>query len=118
MRIHIPLPPSGFQRPRPGKNGGYYSPHKPALLDWQGLIKNQMRVGGHSIIEGPVSVHALIGPNETILEILPVVGVQPARPKGVKQDLDNLFKFDADALEKYAYFNDVQIVDLAARFTE
>ena len=116
MRLTIPLPPAHFQRPRPNNRGGYYSPHGADLIDWRALITNQMRVHGDAIVEGPVSVSFHIGADSTDIELTPIVGSEPARPKGIRFDLDNGVKFLADALEGHAYFNDKQIVDLSARF--
>lgn len=113
MKLTIPLPPSHFQRPR-GTN--HYSPHQPALDDWRQLITNQMRIHGHPMLEGPVAVHLHIGATSTDIEVVPIVGDEPARPKGVRADLDNIAKFDLDALEKTVYFNDRQVVAESARF--
>jgi len=74
-----------------------------------------MRLGGHSMIEGPVSVTMLIGAEQTEIQIVPAVGV--TRPKGVRADLDNIAKFDLDALQEVAYSDDRQVVHVAAQFT-
>ena len=116
MRFTINMPPLGFKRPRPNKQGGYYSPHHNDLLDWRRLIQNQMRLNSEQIIEGPVAVRLHIGAESTDIEVVPIVGDQPSRPKGVKADIDNITKFDLDAMSKLVYFDDVQVVDLAARF--
>jgi Holliday junction resolvase RusA-like endonuclease len=116
MNFHIPLKPVGFKRPRPSKSGRYYSPHSKELVDWQGLFKNQMKVKGEKIIEGPVSVHMIFAGDEVQVSVRPVVGQDSNRPKGVRADIDNLVKFVLDALEGYAYFNDRQVVDIDATF--
>ncbi len=79
------------------------------------MLRNQMRLGKHTMIEGPVSVTLLIGAEQTEIQIIPAVGV--GRPKGVKADLDNIAKFDLDALQEVAYFNDSQVVHETAQFT-
>ena len=114
MRLTVPLPPAHYQRPRPGR-GSFYSPHTPTLAEWQLMLRNQMRLGRHVMIEGPVSVTLLIGAESTELQILPAHGV--TRPVGVRADLDNIAKFDLDALQEAAYFNDSQVVHMAAQFT-
>lgn len=117
MRLEIPLPPARFERPRPNKRTGkYYSPHKGTLEDWRALFRNQMKLQGEPILEGPVSVVMMIGKDSTLFEVIPVIGSEPARPKGVRADLDNIVKFNMDALEGPVYFNDVQVVDLRATF--
>ncbi len=115
MRLTVPLPPEHYQRPRPG-GGGFYSPHTPTLDEWRMMLRNQMRLGGHAMLEGPVSVTLLIGAEATEIQVVPAVGV--TRPKGVKADLDNIAKFDLDALQEVAYFNDSQVVHEAAQFTK
>ncbi len=116
MKLHIPLPPAGFERPRPNPRGGWYSPHTRHYKDWHQLITNQMRLAGEHILEGPVSIAFHIGAESTDIEVLPVVGEQPRRPKGVEHDIDNLVKFNNDMLQQYTFFDDKQVVDLAARF--
>ncbi len=114
MRLTVPLPPVHYQRPRPGGKG-FYSPHTPTLNEWQLMLRNQMRLGRHEMIEGPVSVTLLIGAESTELQVIPALGV--ARPEGVRADLDNIAKFDLDALQEVAYFDDKQVVHVAAQFT-
>lgn len=114
MRLTVPLPPAHYQRPRPG-GGRFYSPHTPTLAEWQMMLRNKMRLGKHSMIEGPVSVTLLVGAEQTELQIIPAIGVQ--RPNGIRSDLDNIVKFDLDALQEVAYFNDSQVVHVAAQFT-
>ena len=116
MRFTIPLPPSHYQRPGNSARGGRYNPHGKALLDWHGLIRNQLRLQGEPIIEGPVAVRLHIGADSTDIEVIPVVGCEPCRPKGIRADIDNIAKFDLDAMNKLTYFDDVQVVDLSARF--
>ncbi len=116
MKLTIPLPPSHYQRPRPNPRGGHYSPHSPELDDWRALITNQMRLTGYPMIEGPVAVHLHIGAQSTDIEVVPIVGDQPARPKGVRADLDNIVKFLYDAGEKTVYYNDRQVVAGTQRF--
>ena len=114
MRLTVPLPPAHYQRPRPGR-GSFYSPHTADLDEWQLMLRNQMRLGRHEMIEGPVSVTLLIGAESTELQIVTAHGV--ARPGGVRADLDNIVKFDLDALQEVAYFDDKQVVHVAAQFT-
>ncbi len=116
MRFSIPLPPVGFQRPRPNPRGGFYSPHGPEMEDWRRLVTNQMRLNSESILVGPVSVELHIGSESTDISVSSVVGEQPRRPKGVRADLDNYVKAILDSLQGPAYFDDKQVVDLAARF--
>ena len=116
MKFTILMPPLGFKRPRPNKHGGYYSPHHADLLDWRQLIQNQMRVNSEQIIEGPVSVSLHIGKDSTDIELAPIVGCDPCRPKGIRGDLDNYVKAIVDSLQGPAFFDDKQVVDLAARF--
>ncbi len=115
MRLTVPLPPAHYQRPRPGGKG-FYSPHTQSLAEWQMILRNQMRRWQLEMIEGPVSVTLLVGAEATEIQIVPAVGVQ--RPKGVKADLDNIAKFDLDALQEVTYFNDSQVVYVAAQFTK
>lgn len=117
MRLEVPLPPARFQRPRPGKHSGsYYSPHAGDLENWRLVLRNAMKVEGHEMMKGPVSIHMICGPELTSIEVLPVVGSEPARPQGIRADLDNIVKFNMDALEGPVYFNDVQVIDLRATF--
>ena len=117
MRLTIPLPPAHYERPRPNRDHSkFYSPHTPALVDWRKLLMNQMRLGKHEMIEGPVSVEMTISPTETIILVGAAHGV--TRPKGVKADLDNIVKFVLDALEEAAYFSDGQVVHVAATFIQ
>ena len=78
------------------------------------LLTNQMRLGKHEVVEGPVSVEMTISPTETIILVGPAHGA--TRPAGVNADLDNITKFVLDALQGPAYFNDRQVVHLAATF--
>ncbi len=114
MRLTVPLPPAHYQRPRPSR-GSFYSPHTPTLQQWQLMLRNQMRLGRHEMIEGPVSVTLLIGAESTELQVIPAHGV--TRPVGVRADLDNVAKFDLDALQEVTYFDDKQVVHVAAQFT-
>ena len=116
MRLTVPLPPAHYERPRPSRTRGkFYSPHTPALDDWRKLLTNQMRLGEHSKIEGPVSVEMTISPTETIILVGAAHGV--TRPKGIRADLDNIAKFVLDALEGPTYFDDLQVVHIGATFT-
>ena len=115
MRLTVPLPPAHYERPRPNRDHSkFYSPHTPDLVDWRQLLTNQMRLGEYSKIEGPVSVEMTISPTETIILVSPSHGV--TRPKGIRADLDNITKFVLDALEGPAYFDDLQVVHMAATF--
>ena len=68
------------------------------------------------MIEGPVSVEMTISPTETVILVGPAHGV--TRPKGIRADLDNIIKFVGDALQGPTYFNDMQVVHIAATFVE
>ena len=117
MRLTVPLPPAHYERPRPNRDHSkFYSPHTPDLVDWRTLLTNQMRLGEHSKIEGPVSVEMTISPTETIILVGAAHGV--TRPKGIRADLDNIAKFVLDALEGPAYFDDLQVVHMAATFIQ
>ena len=117
MRLTVPLPPAHYQRTRPRKGKGkFYSPHTPALDDWRTLLTNQMRLHQHTMIGGPVSVEMTVSPTETIILVGPAHGVM--RPKGIRADLDNITKFVLDALEGPAYFDDLQVVHMAATFIQ
>ena len=113
MRLTVPLPPAHYERPRPGRSK-FYSPHTPALDDWRLLLTNQMRLGKHEMVEGPVSVEMTISPTETIILVGPAHGV--TRPAGIKADLDNITKFVLDALKGPTYFDDLQVVHIGATF--
>ena len=117
MRLTVQLPPAHYERPRPNRDHSkFYSPHTPALDDWRKLLTNQMRLGEHSKIEGPVSVEMTISPTETIILVGAAHGV--TRPKGIRADLDNIAKFVLDALEGPAYFDDLQVVHIGATFIQ
>ena len=118
--FRIPMPPAGFQRPRPRNPhnlaAGFYNPHQAHIDAIRPIITNGLRLAEQPIIEGPVAVAYTIDAQKTIVEIAPVVGDQPARPRGVRQDLDNIVKLLNDALNGLAFYDDKQIVDLKARF--
>ena len=115
MRLTVPLPPAHYERPRPNRDHSkFYSPHTASLDEWRMLLTNQMRLGKHGMIEGPVTVEMTVSPTETIIQVGPAQGV--TRPAGVKADLDNIVKFVLDALEEAAYFDDLQVVHIRATF--
>jgi len=117
VKLILPLPPRGFQRPRPKAGGkGYYSPHDAALQETRMLLRQARKHAREAILDGPVAVSMGIGAQSTSIEVTAVVGAEPGRPKGVRADLDNIIKFLADACQEAVYVDDRQVVALDAWF--
>ena len=114
MRIVVPLAPQGYERPRPRRGGGFYSPHTKFVKDACVLLRNGLKVGGGKKRTGPIGVEVVVFSDRFAVEFHSVYGVD--RPPGVKADLDNYLKTILDAGNKTLWNDDRQIVKASIQF--
>lgn len=114
IKLVIPGSPMGKQRPRVMKNGITYTPAK--TVNYETLIK-ELYIEQHSgeQLQGPIrmTIDAYFDIPKSVSQkkrrhMLSGLEMPCKRP-----DMDNIAKIVADALNKIAYQDDSQIVELA-----
>jgi len=116
MILRIPIRAKPTPRPRVRTlQGGYYPAAYQSYkdeLEW--LIKLAWRDVGGSTLTGPQQVSVEFSTDSTLIEITPTDTTR----KGVRGDIDNLYKGVADALESVGVIeNDRQIHEMHCRFS-
>ena len=91
---------AAFQRPRPGKQGGYFSPHS----------KLQRQVGYYALEARQNQQASILGG----YIVFRVMVYSKWGKKGPKQDLDNILKCCIDGCQGVLFDNDRQVVKIFA----
>lgn len=107
--------PTGKGRPRLGKDGHVYTPNATKLAEAR--VISAWQDAGSPRIDGPVSIELCIEParpksHYTTKGELSATGRRLPLPSGTKPDLDNALKLVMDALNKRAYRDDVNVVEV------
>lgn len=103
IRFSVPFV-AAFQRPRPGKNGGYYSPHSKVEKQIGMLALAARSAQRASIVAGDVRFTLTV--------------YCPWGKKGLKRDLSNVLKLVEDACNGVLYVDDAQIKDIRVQSIE
>lgn len=109
--------PEGKARPRFGKGGRVFTPTATKLAE--GRIIDAWTNAGQPRLEGPVRLRVRLEVSRpkdhyTSKGALSAKGQRLPLPTGKKPDLDNAVKLVMDALNRRAYRDDVDVVELAA----
>ena len=110
----IPGEPKGKARPRV-VNGHAYTPQ--ATKDYETIVAIRYRLSGGKMFDGPVSLHILA---EYTIPKSATKGKRADMLNGTmlplkKPDNDNIAKMIMDGLNKVAYNDDSQVVELVVR---
>ena len=108
----IPRPPKGKERPRLTRKGQAYTPK--ATKDYEKIVRESyLQVTDH-IFEGAIKVtinayHVIPQKDNKIIKAGKLDGIIKAT---VKPDIDNVAKIVLDGLNKTAYNDDNQVIEL------
>ena len=110
--LTIPRRPKAKARPRHTKKGAVFTPK--ATLDEERVIRGAWETTIQEKFEGPVEIHLVYTPKETIIHIVEA----PHSAGTLKGDLDNYVKLTLDALNGAAWEDDGQVVRITAVKTD
>ena len=114
IRLTIPGPPVGKQRPRICRSGHAFTPAK--TVNYEALVKHEFAFKYPDFVpmSGPIWITLMIyvmPSKETMRKIKKGIAMKPT----IEPDLDNVIKTFADALGGgLAYMNDKQIISVIA----
>ena len=114
LTVRIDGKPVPFQRPRKGRNGGFYNtPRYQAWKDSTRLVlRNAMKLAGQQPTDEPVRVEIVVG-LDSVCVTFQTVDHWSNRPRG---DLDNYVKAVLDAANETVFVDDRQVYQLEAWF--
>jgi Holliday junction resolvase RusA-like endonuclease len=117
IRLELTGKPEGKGRPRFGKGGRVYTPNATKLAE--GRVIDAWTDADRPRIDGPVRLRIRLEVARpkghfTSKGALNLPGSRLPFPTGKKPDLDNALKLVMDALNRRAYRDDVDVVDVAA----
>lgn len=110
--LTIPRRPKAKARPRHTKKGAVFTPK--ATLEEERVIREAWETTIKEKFEGPVEIHLVYTPKETIIHIVEA----PHGAGTLKGDLDNYVKLTLDALNGAAWEDDGQVVRITAVKTD
>jgi len=111
IEIEIPLPPHPKQRPRAGKGRSVFKPAKSRAFEKEVALHVKGQLLGRPPITGPVRVSIECSKHgaKLVIEELPA-----SKKSKLRGDVDNYAKSYLDGMNKIAYLDDKQVVELVA----
>ena len=115
LRIPIRAKPTPRPQAKKGQKAYYPAAYQDYRTELEWLIKQAwLETGGGPWLLDSQSVTIEFGPKDILIELLPAESTR----KGVRGDIDNLYKGVADALESVGVIeNDRQIHEMHCRFS-